>query len=521
MDILCTDKTGTLTEDKITLVKYVDGEGKDSDAVFLAAYVNSLLSGSFKSPLDSAIKDFKTVDISAYKKIDEIPFDFERKRDSIVVEKSQLHLLIAKGAPEQIVEICSFYDGEKKPITADLRANILQEYERLSQDGFRVLGVAEKAISDTKKTYSKDNEKEMVFLGFIAFLDPPKASVIKTLKILEKHGIEIKILTGDNELVTEKITREISLPVKGVLLGNDIADLTDLELAIKAEATTIFARVSPEQKERIIKLLKMRGHVVGFLGDGINDAPSLKAADVGISVNNAVDVAKDAADLILLKKSLQNLIEGVAEGRRTFANTLKYLMMSLSSNFGNMFSMAGASVLLPFLPMTAPQILLNNLLYDSSQLAIPTDKVDESYMIKPRKFKIHFIKMFMIIFGPISSVFDFLTFFILLNIFHFGENLFQTGWFLESIATQTFVVYIIRTKKIPFLQSRPSKALLASTVLAVGVACFLVYLPINKLFGFAVLPFWPLFSITIITVVYLFVIEIAKRWFYKKVVTDD
>jgi Mg2+-importing ATPase len=521
MDILCTDKTGTLTEDKIKLVKYVDAEGKDSNAVFLAAYVNSVLSGSFKSPLDAAIKDFKSVDIDAYKKIDEIPFDFARKRDSIVVEKDDKHTLIAKGAPEQIIEICSSCGEEKKPITEDLRAMILKEYETLSQDGFRVLGVAQKIIPDIKKTYSKEDETEMIFLGFIAFLDPPKASVTKTLKILEKHGIEIKILTGDNELVTEKITREISLPVRGILIGSDLIGLTDEELGIKAEKTTIFARVSPDQKERIIKALKSRHHVVGFLGDGINDAPSLKAADVGISVNNAVDVAKDAADLILLEKSLQNLIDGVAEGRRTFANTLKYLMMSLSSNFGNMFSMAGASVLLPFLPMTAPQILLNNLLYDSSQLAIPTDKVDESYMGRPRKFKIRFIKLFMIIFGPISSVFDFLTFFILFNIFHFGENLFQTGWFLESIATQTFVVYIIRTKKVPFLQSWPSKALAGSVILAVGVACVISYLPINKLFGFAALPILPMLSIIIITVVYLIVIEIAKHWFYRKVVTDD
>jgi Mg2+-importing ATPase len=420
-----------------------------------------------------------------------------------------------------VIEICPFYGTNKQPITPALHDEILKEYETLSQDGFRVLGVAQKIISENKNTYSKDDEKEMTFLGFIAFLDPPKESVTKTLKILEKHGIEIKILTGDNELVTEKITREISLPVKGMMMGAEITSLTDQELAIKAENTTIFARVSPEQKERIINVLKSRGHVVGFLGDGINDAPSLKAADVGISVNNAVDVAKDAADLILLKKSLQNLIEGVAEGRRTFANTLKYLMMSLSSNFGNMFSMAGASVLLPFLPMTAPQILLNNLLYDSSQLAIPTDNVDESYMVKPRKFKIRFIKLFMVIFGPISSVFDFLTFFILLSVFHFGESAFQTGWFLESIATQTFVVYIIRTKKIPFLQSKPSASLVASTLFALGIACAIIYLPVKKLFGFTSLPLLPILAITSITVVYLLSVEIAKHWFYKKIVTDD
>ncbi len=349
MDILCTDKTGTLTEDKIMLVKYVDALGKDSDVVLLAAYINSLLSYSYKSPLDSAIKDFKLIDISTYIKIDEVPFDYVRRRDSVVVGKDGVHIMIVKGAPEQVIEACTFYSEEKKPITNDLRNTILKEYENLSKDGFRVLGVANKTIPNSKKIYSKEDEKAMTFLGFIAFLDPPKASVTETLKTLEKYGIEIKILTGDNELVTEKVTREISLPVKGVLMGSDINGLTDEELGIKAEKTTIFARVSPDQKERIIKALKLRHHVVGFLGDGINDAPPLKAADIGISVNNAVDVAKDSADLILLKKSLQNLIDGVHEGRKTFANTLKYLMMSLSSNFGNMFSMAGASILLPFL----------------------------------------------------------------------------------------------------------------------------------------------------------------------------
>jgi Mg2+-importing ATPase len=304
-------------------------------------------------------------------------------------------------------------------------------------------------------------------------------------------------------------------------MGSDMTHLSDQELEIKAEETTIFARVSPDQKERIIKALRANGHVVGFLGDGINDAPPLKAADVGISVNNAVDVAKDTADLILLKKSLKDLIEGVVEGRRTFANTLKYLMMALSSNFGNMFSMAGASLLLPFFPMTPPQILLNNLLYDSSQTAIPTDKVDTAYMIKPRKFKIRFIKLFMLIFGPLSSVFDFLTFFILLTVFHLQGSAFQTGWFLESIATQTFVVYIIRTKRIPFLQSRPSKALLATTIAAVGIAWGIAYLPINKMFGFVSLGFLPIFAIIGITIIYLVTTEIAKQWFYKRVVTDD
>lgn len=521
MDILCTDKTGTLTEDSIRLVKYIDAFGKDSDAVLLSAYINSLFSSGFKSPLDAAIKDFKTLDISAYTKIDEVPFDYDRRRDSVIVGTDGIHVLIAKGAPEQVIEACTLYGEEKKPMTSNLRATILDEYKALSEDGFRVLGVAKKTIPMSEKNYSKEDESEMTFLGFIAFLDPPKESVTETLEILEKYGVEIKILTGDNELVTEKVTREISLPVKGILMGTDIAHLSDQELGAKAETTTIFARVSPDQKERIIKVLKARGHVTGFLGDGINDAPPLKAADVGISVNNAVDVAKDTADLILLEKSLQNLIEGVAEGRRTFANTLKYLMMDLSSNFGNMFSMAGASVLFPFLPMTAPQILLNNLLYDSSQLAIPTDNVDESYMIKPRKFKIRFIKLFMIIFGPISSVFDFATFFVLAGVFHFAGAAFQTGWFLESFLTQTLVVYVIRTKKIPFLQSSPSRALLATTLGAIALSWAVAYLPIRRLFGLVPLGILPILSILCLTATYLVLIEFAKRWFYKKIVNDD
>ena len=520
MDILCTDKTGTLTEDTIELVKYIDVHGNDSKEVLIAAYVSSFFSSGFKSPLDDAIKNFKKLNISAYNKIDEVPFDYIRRRDSVIAGVDNTHIIITKGAPEQIIEVCTLHDGEKR-ITAELRKKIIHQYEALSKDGFRVLAVSKRVIPMSEKKYSKHDEEHMEFLGFIAFIDPPKKSVANTLKRLGEHGVEIKILTGDNDLITARIASEINLPVKGILLGSDIAHLSDQELGIKAESTTIFARVSPDQKERIIKALRARGHVIGFLGDGINDAPSIRAADVGISVDNAVDVAKDTADLILMKKSLGDLIEGVVEGRRTFSNTLKYLMMSLSSNFGNMFSMAGASVLLPFFPMTAPQILLNNLLYDSSQLAIPTDDVDKSYLLKPKKFKIHFIKLFMIVFGPISSVFDFLTFYVLFSVFSLSNGGFQAGWFLESLATQTFVVYIIRTKRIPFIQSWPSKALLITTLSAVGLSWAFVYLPINKFFGFTPLGIIPVLSIIMITVIYLFCVEFAKRWFYKRVIKDD
>ncbi len=520
MDILCTDKTGTLTENTIELVKYIDIHGNDSEEVLKAAYVSSEFSSGFKSPLDDAIKNFKKINIGAYSKIDEVPFDYMRRRDSVIAGVDNTHIIITKGAPEQIIEVCTIHDGDKK-ITVDLHKKIIKAYESLSNGGFRVIAVSKRVIPMSEKKYSKHDEEHMEFLGFIAFIDPPKKSVANTLKRLEEHGIEIKIITGDSDLVTAKVASEINLPVKGILLGSEIVHLSDQELGIKAESTTIFARVSPDQKERIIKALKARGHVIGFLGDGINDAPSLRAADVGISVDNAVDVAKDTADLILMKKSLNDLIEGVVEGRRTFSNTLKYLMMSLSSNFGNMFSMAGASVLLPFFPMTAPQILLNNLLYDSSQLAIPTDNVDKSYLLKPRKFKIHFIKLFMIVFGPLSSVFDFLTFYVLFAVLNLSVGGFQAGWFLESIATQTFVVYIIRTRKIPFIQSKPSKALLTTTLGAVIIACAMVYLPVNKIFGFVPLSIIPMLSIVTITIVYLFSVEFTKRWFYKKIVTDD
>ena len=520
MDILCTDKTGTLTEDKITLVKYVDGKGVDSDSVLLGAYLNSFFSSGFKSPLDTAIRDFKTLDTSTYTKIDEVPFDYVRRRDSVVVSLNDVHYLIAKGAPEQVIDACVSYGDDKTPLVDAVHDEILATYKSLSNDGFRLLGVAQKTISLTQKEYSKEDETGMTFLGFIAFFDPPKESVGDTLKRLEEYGVEIKILTGDNELVTQKVMQEISLPSKGILMGSDIEHLTDSALAAKVGDITVFARVSPDQKERIIHALRSHGHVVGYLGDGINDAPPLRAADVGISVNNAVDVAKDTADLILLEKSLETLIEGIAEGRKTFANTLKYLMMDLSSNFGNMFSMAGASALFTFLPMTAPQILLNNLLYDSSQLAIPTDNVDKSYMIKPRRFEIRFIKLFMFIFGPISSIFDFATFFILVGVYHFSGASFQTGWFLESIITQTLVVYVIRTKKIPFLESSPSRALVATTLGAVVVAWSIVYLPIHSLFGLEPLGISPVLSILGLTVIYLVMIEFAKRWFYRKIFLD-
>lgn len=515
MDVLCTDKTGTLTEDKIKLVKYVDGWGKTSDEVLQLAYVASVYSSSYESPLDKAVKQFKHLSIADYKREDEVPFTFERKRESVAVTHKSDNVFITKGAPESIFTICTrAHDGTL--LDGKALAQIKKEYEQLSQDGFRVLAVATKKITKTHDLEAED-ESNMTFQGFIAFLDPPKESVIQTLQRIEDFGVEVKIISGDNALVNQRIAEEIKLKSKGLLIGDEIDKLDDETLATKVEQTTIFARVTPEQKLRIIKMLQKNGHVVGYLGDGINDAPSLQAADIGVSVNNAVDVAKDTADMILLHKSLDELIEGVAEGRKTFANTLKYLMMALSSNFGNMFSMAGASLFLPFLPMLAPQILLNNLLYDFSQITLPTDKVDDEAIKQPHRLSIKGIRKFMLVFGPLSSLFDFITFGVLLSIMHADAARFQAGWFIESMLTQTLVVYIIRTRRIPFLQSTPSKSLITSTLSAIVVAFLFVTTPLAIFFSFGNISPVEIALIGGIVAVYLAVAQAIKIAFYKKV----
>lgn len=507
MDILCTDKTGTLTEDKITLVKYVDAAGKESQDVLFYAYLNSIHRSGRRNPLDGAIKEFKHVDITGWKKIEEIPFDFERKRDSIVVAHASGHVLISKGAPEEMSKVSKGYSAEAE-----------RQYAALSKDGFRVLAVSIKKLPPTREVYTRTDEKDMTFIGFVAFFDPPKRTVPESLRLLEAHGIEIKIITGDNELVTEKVGRDINLPSKGTILGTDIEKMPDAELSKAVEANTIFARVIPDQKTRIIKALQKNKHVVGYLGDGINDAPSLKAADVGISVDNAVDVAKESADFILMKKSLHDLTNGVIEGRKTFVNTFKYLMMSLSGNFGNMLSMAGASLFIPFFPLLPTQILLNNLLYDSSQFAIPLDNVDKEDIKVPRKFDIKFLKKFMLVFGPVSSLFDVLTFIVLIAIFHAVGAQFQTGWFLESMATQLLVVFIIRTRKTPFVQSFPSKALFAAIIVALAAGWALALGALASLFGFAPIPLGIVGFAALISIIYLFAAQLAKQWFYKKLI---
>ncbi|PIN86967.1 magnesium-translocating P-type ATPase [Candidatus Woesearchaeota archaeon CG10_big_fil_rev_8_21_14_0_10_44_13] len=520
MDILCTDKTGTLTEDRIKLVRYTDISGRQSEEVLSFAYLNSSNQTGIKNPLDEAVMEFKHISAEGYRKIDEIPFDFVRKKMSVVVEKAgrpNKRYLITKGAPESIFLSCRYYKlkGKKVSLTQKSKEEITRLYHDLSMQGYRVLGVAVKEVAH-ERSYTKYDEKDMMMLGFMSFLDPPKEDAGEMIQYLKSIGVDVKIITGDNELVTKKICDDLRIPIKGILLGNEISHITDDALKVKVENTTIFARFSPDEKNRIIHALKSNGHVVGFLGDGINDAPSMRTADIGISVNSGVDVAKESAHIVLTQKSLKVLGEGILEGRKTFGNTMKYVMMGLSSNFGNMFSVAGAILVLPFLPMLPAQILLNNFIYDFSQITIPNDNVDDEFIRKPKRWNMKFIKRFMIFLGPVSSIFDFLTFFALFWLFHLPAGAFQTGWFIESLATQTLVIQVIRTKKMPFFQSTASKSLIISSILCVALGWVLPYTPFGKFFGFVPLPAYVLLSIAGIVAVYLICVEAAKRLFYKR-----
>jgi len=520
IDLLCTDKTGTLTEDKVTVIKHVDIFGENSDSVFESAYINGFFETGIKNILDKAILEHKTLDLSGYKKIEEIPYDFNRKRSSVFSEHANAITMITKGAPEEIFKICSNYidKGETKLITPDILSKAKKTHDELSSQGFRILAIAEKTISTKKEKYDYSEEVNLILQGFMVFYDPPKIDVKETLVFMKAYGIDIKILTGDGPLITQKICSDLDLPVTGIITGDelDLNVLTDEEIYKKVKNATICARMSPSQKEKIIYELKRNGLIVGYLGDGINDAPSLKAADVGISVENAVDVAKETADIILMRKGLKELMDGVIEGRKTFGNTMKYLLMGLSSNFGNMFSMIGASLFLPFFPMTASQILLNNFLYDTSQLSIPTDNVDSEYLKKPKHWNMGFIKRYMIIFGLISTVFDLLTFYFLFTIFHLNEGTFQAGWFIESLATQILVVYIIRTQKIPFIQSRPSKTLTFATLGILAIGLIITLDGIGSFFGFDPLPLNAYLIIAALVIIYLLIVEGVKQLFYKK-----
>ena len=518
MNILCTDKTGTLTEDKIALVKCTDRLGVDSPEVLLYAYLSSIFHTARKSPLDAAIQAHGKMDIHVYKKIDEVPFDFERRRDSLVVSGAEGRLMITKGAPEGIFGICAFAAQGKEtiPFTEALRREAHEEYDRLSAEGFRVLALATRSLPEEERAvYRREEEEEMVFLGFAAFLDPPKESAAGVLEELRALHIDIKIVTGDSDVLTRRICEDIGLKINELLTGDMIDKLSDSELVRRAPHVTVFARVSPEQKERIVVALRKAGNTVGYMGDGINDAPVLKAADIGISVDNAVDVAKETADIILLTKSLRVLKDGVVEGRKTFQNTLKYIKIGFSSNFGNMFSMMGASVILPFLPMLPSQILLNNFLYDLSQTTIPTDHTDTESTRSPLRWNMREFSKYIIIFGIVSSLFDFLTFYVLYKVFHLSENGFQTGWFIESIATQILVVFIIRTKRVPFFRSTPSGFLTASTLGVVVLSWAIPYTPLGALLSFSALPLPLLFAIMGIVLVYLFVAELVKMLYYR------
>jgi Mg2+-importing ATPase len=526
MNVLCTDKTGTLTENRISLVLHVDYEGKDDDKVLQYSYLNSYFQTGLKSPLDDAILAHKETSIEGFQKIDEVPFDFVRRRVSVVVEQERQRFFIAKGAPEEILKVSSYCEvgGLIEDISDELRKKIDQKYFDLSAEGLRVLGVAYRKLREDKAVYSVNDEIDMVFLGFVAFLDPPKQTAKESLQLLAKEGIELKILTGDNELVTRKVCEELGFEIKGVVLGSEIAQMHDDALARVVEEANVFARVNPVQKDRVINMLKSNGHVVGFMGDGINDAPSLKTSDVGVSVNNAVDVAKEAADIILLENDLTVLAEGVIEGRKTFGNTMKYVMMGISSNFGNMFSVAGAALFLPFLPMLPIQILLNNLLYTLSQTTISTDNVDEEYIERPKRWDISFIRNFMIVEGPISSIFDFATFFTMLLVFGVPlvnstthqQSLFQTAWFIESLCTQTLVVFVIRTRQSPFWKSKPGKYLVFSSLSVVATALIIPYTPVGRLFQLVPPP--PAFYLALALIIsfYLLLAETVKKWFYHR-----
>ena len=519
MDVLCTDKTGTLTEAKIALIRHITLSGADSERVLELAWLNSHFESGLRSPLDTAILEHGSSINAGWTKIDEVPFDFERRRVSVLLEHEGRRILIVKGAPEDVLKLSNRYElsgeSDTQPFDAATLARANTQFQTLCEEGFRVLGIAwrEEPASQTHVVVS--DERDFVFAGYAAFLDPPKASAGTAIAALERSGVGIKIITGDNERVTQYVCTQLGIPVEGLLTGTELAALSEEALSARIEGTNLFCRVNPSQKNRIILALKRRGHVVGYLGDGINDAPSLHTADVGISVDGAVDVAKDAADIILLEHDLGVVERGVREGRRTFGNIMKYIMMGTSSNFGNMFSMAGASLILPFLPMLPIQILLNNFLYDLSEVPIPMDEVDDELLAQPRHWDIKFIRNFMLVLGSVSSIFDFLTFGLLLWVFNATEALFQTGWFMESLATQVLVIFVIRTRGSP-LRSRPNPFLAGTSLTVVAVGILLPYTAIGRWFGFVPLPLPFLGALGAMVICYLALAEGVKRWFYRR-----
>ncbi len=528
MDVLCTDKTGTLTQGKIVLEKHLDVHGNPSERVLQYGYLNSYHHTGLKNLLDEAILDHEELEKALnakekYRKIDEIPFDFVRRRMSVVVEdETGLNTLICKGAVSEVMSRCTRVEveGEVIEVLPEHDAKRRQLADELNSQGFRVIALAYKQMpgGSDEPVYSVKDESDLILLGFLAFLDPPKDTATEALKRLHSLNVNVKVLTGDNEVITAYICKEVGMPIEHLLLGSQIETMSKTELAEAASAASVFARLVPAHKERIIRALQSKGHVLGFMGDGINDAPALKAADVGISVDSAVDIAKESSDIILLENSLLVLEQGVMEGRRVFGNIVKYIKMAASSNFGNMFSVVGASAFLPFLPMLPIQVLTNNLLYDFSQTTIPTDQVDADWLIKPRQWTIGKILRFILFIGPISSIFDYLTFFMMLYVFNCWHNpvLFHTGWFVESLFTQTLIIHVIRTNKIPFIQSRASWPLIITSVIIVAVGAWLTVSPLANTLGFVLLPprYWLFLALMLLG--YAILTQVVKTWFIRR-----
>ncbi len=528
MDVLCTDKTGTLTQDKIALARHIDVEGQQCDQVLGFAYLNSYFQTGLKNLLDRAVLDHVELKtemdvVRNYRKVDEIPFDFARRRMSVVIsEREEHHELISKGAAEEMFAVCSHvqYGGEVYPLDDSRETHLKEVLRELNESGLRVIAVAMKEIPPDQIVYSKADESGLTLIGYIAFLDPPKESTAPALQALAEHGVDVKIITGDNELVAAEVSRQVGLEVKGLVLGAHVDAMDDHALAQVVKSTTIFARMSPLNKERVVYCLRDLGHVVGFMGDGVNDAPALRAADIGISVDGAVDIAKEAADIILLERSLMVLKDGVIEGRKTFSNMLKYIRMTVSSNFGNVFSIVVASVFLPFLPMLPLQLLVQNLLYDISQIAIPFDNVDKEEVSQPLKWNADGIGRFMLFFGPLSSVFDILTFTIMWYVFMANsvaeQALFQSGWFVVGLLTQTMIVHIIRTPKMAFIESRASVSLLATTLAIMSIGVFLPMGPLAGYFKMQALPWTFFIWLAVILAGYAALTSLMKRYYIRR-----
>ena len=517
MNIICSDKTGTLTEGIVQIQSALDVNGKPSDKAFLFSYLNAFYQTGFANPIDEAILKYKKIDSSGYSKQDEIPYDFLRKRLSISVIQNNLQLILTKGALANILEVCSSSETNEGTIVdiASVNDIIQKHFEEFSNLGFRTLGIAYKNIP-AGSLIQKSDEKDMTFLGFLTLFDPPKANILDTISELKKLGVSLKIITGDNHLVAVSLSKKMGLPDNKIITGPELRQMSDAALLRQVGAINVFAEIEPNQKERIIIAMRKAGNVVGYMGDGINDASALHAADVGISVDTAADVAKEAADIVLLEKDLGVLIEGVREGRTTFANTLKYVFMATSANFGNMFSMAGISLFIPFLPLLPKQILLTNLMTDFPEMTIATDSVDEQMIDYPRRWNIKAIRKFMVTFGLVSSVFDYLTFGLLLLVLHANEGQFRTGWFVESVISASIIVLVIRSRK-PFFKSRPGKYLLIATLSIAVITLFLPFTPLGSIFGFSPLPIKTYLLLLLIVAVYILAAEITKKVFYKKV----